>query len=150
MKSFALISAMTESSSRTWAAFALPRAARLKTRPDKPVSGHAGRAAHYRVNRDARASAARFADLNSQHSLSLVKRDPGRYLPARAVRTMSRPGEVRTRGAATLRHRSGPLLVQATPRRPRSGDIRPPLARRLIPYRRDFYYIAHSKRQSAR
>jgi hypothetical protein len=63
---------------------------------------------------------------------------------------MSRPGEVRTRGAAILRHRSGPLLVQATPRRPRSGDIRPPLARRLIPYRRDFYYIAHSKRQSAR
>jgi hypothetical protein len=81
--------------------------------------------------------------------LSAWQRGPGRYLPARAVRAMSRPGKVRPRGAATRRHRLGPLLVQATPRRPCPGDIRPPLARRLIPYRRDFYYIAHSKRQSA-
>ena len=77
---------MTESSWRTWGSVRIaPGPAGLKTRPDKPVSGHGRRAAHYRVNRDARASGVRFAELNSQHSLSLVKRGPG-TLPSRPRR----------------------------------------------------------------
>jgi hypothetical protein len=124
---------MTESSSRTWGSVRIaPGPAGLKTRPDKPVSGHGRRAAHYRVNRDARASGVRFAELNSQHSLSLVKRGPG-TLPSRPRRPrheQARRGQ--DRGCRDPPAQAGTLLVQATPRRPRSGDIRPTSARRLI------------------
>ena len=74
MKSFAVIPAMAETSPSAWPAFALPGPLALRPGETSLVSGLHLAGSHYRVNRDARASASRFTEPIPQDSPSLAKR----------------------------------------------------------------------------
>jgi hypothetical protein len=85
MKSFAVIPVMPETSLPGYPAFSLPGSLALRIPRTSLVSGLHLPMAHSPVNSDARAAPSRFAEPNSQDSLSLDEKDRDSLIPRQRV-----------------------------------------------------------------